>query len=68
MGDEHIEAVKEWPVSTNTKEVERFWGFANYHRGFLLDYTRIAAPLYQVTGKKPLVWETEQVEAFEGLS
>jgi hypothetical protein len=24
MGDKHIEAVREWPVPTNTKEVERF--------------------------------------------
>jgi hypothetical protein len=54
-------------VPTNTKEVEQFGGFANYHRGFVVDYARIAAPLYQVTGKKPFVWETEQVEAFEGL-
>jgi hypothetical protein len=33
----------------------------------VVDYARIAAPLYQVTGKKPFVWETEQAEAFEGL-
>jgi hypothetical protein len=42
-------------------------GFANHHRGFVVDYARIVTPLYQVTDKKPFVWETEQVEAFEGL-
>jgi hypothetical protein len=43
------------------------WEFANYHRGFVVDYAHIAAPFYQMTGKKPFVWETEQVEAFWGL-
>jgi hypothetical protein len=35
--------------------------------GFVVDYVRIAAPLYTVTCKKPFVWETEQTEAFEGI-
>jgi hypothetical protein len=41
--------------------------FANYYQGFVVDYARIAAPLYQVTSKKPFVWETQQAGAFEGL-
>jgi hypothetical protein len=53
--------------TNNTKEIKQFWGFANYHQGFVVDYACIEAPLYQVTGKKPFVWETEQAEAFEGL-
>jgi hypothetical protein len=43
-----MSTVRDWPVPTNTKEVERF---ANYHRRFVVDYARITTPLYQVTRK-----------------
>lgn len=31
MGDQYLEAVREWPISKDVKAVERFLGFANYH-------------------------------------
>ena len=31
--------VKDWPRPKNKKEVERFLGFTNYHRGFIEEYT-----------------------------
>lgn len=67
IGDEHIEAAREWPVPASTKEVEKLLVFANYHRGFIAEYARIVVPLYRVTGKKPFVWGIEHQEAFEGL-
>lgn len=67
MGDEYIEAVKHWETPTNVKEVERFLGFANYHRGFIAGFAQMAHPLYNITGKKPFVWGPEQQTAFENL-
>lgn len=63
MGDEYIEAVKDWETPTNVKDVERFLGFANYHRGFIAGFAQMAQPLYNVTGKKPFVWGPEQQTA-----
>jgi hypothetical protein len=36
MGDTYISAVREWAVPSNVKKVERFLGFANYHRAFIV--------------------------------
>jgi hypothetical protein len=67
MGDAYISAVREWAVPSNVKEVERFLGFANYHRAFIAWYAELTVPLYSVTGKKPFHWGPEQQTAFEGL-
>jgi hypothetical protein len=67
MGDAYISAVWEWAVPSNVKEVERFLGFANYHRAFIARYAVLANPLYSVTGKNPFHWGPEQQTAFEGL-
>lgn len=53
MGDEYIEAVKEWETPTKVKDVERFLGFANYHRGFIAGFAQMAQPLYNVTESSP---------------
>jgi hypothetical protein len=67
MGDAYISAVREWAVPSNVKEMERFLGFANYHRVFIAWYDELAGPLYSVTDKKPFHWGPKQQIAFEGL-
>jgi hypothetical protein len=32
MGDQYIKSVRDWKVPTNSKEMERFLGFANHQR------------------------------------
>ena len=49
------------------KEVEMFWSFANYHRGFIAGYAQLAFPLYSLTGKKPFIRGQEQQAAFNAL-
>ena len=51
IGDEYVEAVKEWDRQENTKQVEQFLGFGNHHRNFIKDYSRIAKALTEITGK-----------------
>ena len=68
MGDSDIEAVRNLPAPHSTKDVERFLGFANYHRGFIAGYAQLAFPLYRLTGKKPFLWGQEQQAAFDAFN
>lgn len=67
MGDQYVEAVRDWPRPVNTKAVERFLGFANYHRNFIPHFSEIAAPLYAITGKAAFRWDSDQEQAFRDL-
>ena len=48
MGGQYIDAVRE--------ALERFLGFANFHRNFIASFSEIAAPLYAVIGKASFRW------------
>ncbi|XP_053398341.1 uncharacterized protein LOC128556716 [Mercenaria mercenaria] len=67
MSKTDIEVVQQWPVPTCAKHVERFMGLANYHRGFVKNFSKLAEPLYAVTGQRQFVWREEQARAFEAL-
>ena len=54
MSDLDIQTVKNWPTPRCSKNVGRFArlaGLANYHRGFVKHFSKLASPLYQVVGK-----------------
>lgn len=53
IGYEYVAVVRKWKTLTTTKEVERFFGFDNYHRASIKDYAKIAGPLHRLTGKRP---------------
>ncbi|XP_048246357.1 uncharacterized protein LOC125377354 [Haliotis rufescens] len=67
INEEDLTVVKDWPIPRTTREVESFLGLANYHRVFIKDYAKMAVPLYNIMGKKPFDWGSEQQEAFEEL-
>jgi hypothetical protein len=67
IGPGYIETIHSWPVPRTTKEVERFCGFANYHRNFIKDLAQLALPLYAVTGKQKFYWGEQQQLAFERI-
>ena len=63
-----IRSVVEWPVPATRKQLQRFLGFANFYRRFIRDYSRIAAPLTQLTSvKKPFAWSPATQAAFAKL-
>ena len=67
MGDQYISAIRDWKVPQNTKDTQRFLGFANYHRQFIANFSEIAAPLYAVTGKNKFKWGDDQQRSFDDL-
>ena len=68
MNPKKVEAVKEWPIPRNVKNVQSFLGFCNYYRRFIKDYSKIAIPLTQFTKKGiPFEWNDKAQQAFEKL-
>jgi hypothetical protein len=68
MDQKKIEAVTSWPKPGTVREVQSFLGFANFYRQFIQDYSKIAAPLSELTKKdKEFVWSAEAEEAFQEL-
>ncbi len=45
MEEERIEAVRDWPEPQSVRNIQMFLGFANFYRGFIRNFSRIAAPL-----------------------
>jgi len=69
LNPNNVEAVKEWPVPTTSKQVESFLGFANYHREHLKDYAKTAQPLDDLRRSKKgkFRWTDEHQNAFESI-
>ena len=60
-----IEAMVIWNRSTNVSEVRSFLGYACYYRRFVEGFSRIAAPLTQLTRKNvKFKWKEECEKCF----
>ncbi|KAM0704632.1 hypothetical protein Q7P35_007418 [Cladosporium inversicolor] len=56
------------PKPGTVKEVQSFLGFANFYQQFIKDYSKIAAPLTELTKKdKVFEWSAKAKEAFQEL-
>ena len=65
MDPAKVVAVKEWSRPENRKDLQRFLGFANFYRRFILNYSRIAAPLTTLTSTaRKFSWNPEAEKAF----
>ena len=76
-----ISCVKDWPEPKTVTEVQRFLGFTSFYRRFIKGFAGIAKPLHKVCQGgihvqtktrarvcyPPLIWGTEQQEAFMQL-
>jgi len=63
-----IEAIENWPRPTNVPEVRSFLGLAGYYRRFVEGFSRIAAPLSQLTKKNlKFHWGESQEDSFQKL-
>ncbi|KAM4723070.1 uncharacterized protein WCC33_009286 [Rhinophrynus dorsalis] len=62
-------AVLQWPRPIGLKPLQRFLGFANYYRKFILNYSMIVKLLTDMThtGANAPMWSPEAERAFESL-
>ena len=65
---EKTDAVKDWPVPRNLREVRSFVGLCSYYRRFVAGFADIAAPLHALTRKNAkFEWTAECQQAFDAL-
>ncbi|KAK3528500.1 hypothetical protein QTP70_000474 [Hemibagrus guttatus] len=53
MDEKKVTAVKDWPIPTSVKELQRFLGFANFYRRFIQGYSSITSSLTSLLKNKP---------------
>jgi hypothetical protein len=63
-----VEAIMEWPASTNVPEVCSFMGLVGYYLRFIEGFSKIENPITELQKKnKKFVWTKKCVEAFQRL-
>ncbi len=69
MDQGKVTAIRELPLPSTVKELQRFLGFANFYRRFIKNYSLLTAPLTSLLRGKPklLSWDSKAHEAVEKL-
>jgi hypothetical protein len=63
-----LQAIQQWPVPRSTTEVRSFHGLAAYYRKFISGFSKIAAPLTQLTGSQTrFEWTAAAQQSFDAL-
>ena len=67
MDQKKIQAVLGWTTPKTVRDIQCFFGFANFYRIFIKKYSKIAAPLTWLTCKDKLDWNSDVKKAFQLL-
>jgi len=68
VSESKIQTVLSWEQPKNITQMQQFLGFANFCRRFIKDYSKITAPLTDLTKKdKPYIWTEKAQKAFKLL-
>jgi hypothetical protein len=58
----------DWPVPKNVKNVQEFLGFANFYRRFIVNYSKIAHPLFDLLHKdQSWKWTPREEKALDDM-
>ena len=65
---EKVEAILNWPLPQNIKDIQRFNGICQWYSSFIPNFAHKAEPLYSLLRKgTPWHWGPKQQEAFDRL-
>ncbi|KAM4697807.1 uncharacterized protein WCC33_013411 [Rhinophrynus dorsalis] len=68
MDPKKVSAILDWPVPTSVKTVQQFVGFSNFYRKFIHGFSKVIAPITQLTKKHvPFAWSPQAQHAFDEL-
>ncbi|KAK2367199.1 hypothetical protein QL285_080510 [Trifolium repens] len=67
MEKDKVQAVRDWPVPKNVKQLRGFLGLTGYYRRFIKSYAKIAAPLTDLLKKEAYQWNDQAEMAFQQL-
>ena len=70
MMQDKVDAVQRWPVPRNASELRSFVGLAGYYRRFVQGFSRLAAPLHELTHTadgQTYSWQPVHQAAFDTL-
>lgn len=65
-----VDAVQKWPQPRNASELRSFLGLAGYYRRFVQGFSRLAAPLHELTHTadgQTYSWQPQHQAAFDAL-
>jgi hypothetical protein len=68
MEERKVQAIREWPIPQNVKQIQSFLGFANFLCHFVPNYSTLARPLHNRTHKDAKwEWGAKEQESFEAI-
>jgi hypothetical protein len=68
MDPAKVTGITLWPQPRTLKQLQAFLGFCNFYRRFILSYSQVARPLFNLTKKDvPFLWTPEADATFQSL-
>ncbi|VDO06369.1 unnamed protein product, partial [Haemonchus placei] len=68
MDPAKVEAIRKYPLPQSRAELRTFLGMCSYYRKFVLGFSKVAAPLHEMTSEKTLFqWNPARKSCFDQL-